>query len=189
MATRQLVKTLSDCLPKRIPVVALVDGDPYGIDILSVYKYGSRALSHENSKLAASRLKWLGVWSTELSGLGVDKDALIPITTHDEKKALSLLRKKMPAKWRKELTHMLHNRRKAEIEVLASSCSLSIPSMPSNESALEASSTYFYTMPPLVSAITSPSESPVHVSGKRSPLVQYVVHKLSACVATSVSQI
>ena len=89
--------------------MALVDGDPYGIDILSVYKYGSRALSHENSKLAASRLKWLGVWSTELSrfvhipahkgfvslltrtcSLGIDKDALIPITTQDEKKVRSV---------------------------------------------------------------------------------------------------
>jgi hypothetical protein len=48
------------------PVLALIDGDPYGIDILSVYKYGSRSLQHESTKLAAGRIKWLGLWSSEL---------------------------------------------------------------------------------------------------------------------------
>lgn len=46
--------------------MALVDGDPYGLDILSVYKYGSRAMQHENDKLAARRIKWLGIWASEL---------------------------------------------------------------------------------------------------------------------------
>ncbi|KAI3619026.1 hypothetical protein WG66_000530 [Moniliophthora roreri] len=66
--------------------MALVDGDAYGIDILSVYKFGSWALRHENDQLAASRIKWLGLWSTELASLGIDKEALLPITRHDEKK-------------------------------------------------------------------------------------------------------
>lgn len=47
--------------------MALVDGDAFGIDILSVYKYGSRALQHENYKLAAGRVRWLGLWSSELA--------------------------------------------------------------------------------------------------------------------------
>lgn len=46
--------------------MALVDGDPYGLDILSVYRNGSRGLRHENSKLAARRVEWLGVWASEL---------------------------------------------------------------------------------------------------------------------------
>jgi meiotic recombination protein SPO11 len=44
----------------------LIDGDPHGIEILSVYKYGSRSLQHENDTLAAPRLEWLGLWLTEL---------------------------------------------------------------------------------------------------------------------------
>lgn len=48
--------------------MALVDGDPYGLDILSVYKYGSLAMQHENEKLAAGRIKWLGIWTSELEG-------------------------------------------------------------------------------------------------------------------------
>lgn len=46
--------------------MALVDCDPYGIDIMSVYKYGSQSLSHENDSLAAGRVKWLGVWASEI---------------------------------------------------------------------------------------------------------------------------
>lgn len=46
--------------------MALVDGDPYGLDILSVYKYGSLSMQHESGKLATKRIKWLGIWASEL---------------------------------------------------------------------------------------------------------------------------
>ncbi|EGO00168.1 hypothetical protein SERLA73DRAFT_107163 [Serpula lacrymans var. lacrymans S7.3] len=122
VATRQLVKTFSDNLPSHIPILALVDGDAYGIDILSVYKYGSWSLRHENGKLAAERVEWLGIWTSELADLGIDIDSMIPITKHDEKKAILMLQRPpetMPAPWRKELMRMLHTRRKAEIEILS----------------------------------------------------------------------
>jgi len=121
VATRQLVRTLSDNLPDCIPILALVDGDAYGIDILSVYKFGSISMGHEKEKLASRRIKWLGIRTSELASLGLTKDSLIPITKHDEKKALAMLhRSGVPKKWRRELQYMLHNRRKAEIEVLSS---------------------------------------------------------------------
>lgn len=50
-----------------IPILALVDGDAYGIDILSVYKYGSMRMKHENEHLAAARVQWLGLWGRELA--------------------------------------------------------------------------------------------------------------------------
>ncbi|KAI0356160.1 DNA topoisomerase IV alpha subunit [Trametes cingulata] len=119
VATRQLVQTLSANLPSSIPILALVDGDAYGIDILSVYKYGSTRMQHEKEHLAAARMQWLGLWSSELAAIGIQRDALIPITKQDEKKARSLLKREgIPAQWRKELQHMLFTRRKAEIEVL-----------------------------------------------------------------------
>ncbi|KAJ7163551.1 topoisomerase acting in meiosis [Mycena crocata] len=117
VATRQLVTSLAEGLPKRIPILGLVDGDPYGLDILATYKYGSRGMKHEGG-LAAGRVKYVGVFASELGSYGVDRDALLPITKHDEKKALAMLSRPLPAKWRKELSHMLHSRRKAEIEIL-----------------------------------------------------------------------
>lgn len=92
----------------RIPILGMVDGDPFGLDILSVYKYGSRGMQHENEKLATKRIKWLGVWASELDGcvflfvsllgdlnstfrLGISKDQLLPITRHDEKKVIIMI--------------------------------------------------------------------------------------------------
>ncbi|ETW81048.1 hypothetical protein HETIRDRAFT_319856, partial [Heterobasidion irregulare TC 32-1] len=140
LATRQLVKTLSDNLPPSIPILALVDGDAYGLDIVSTYKFGSHAMQHEREGLAASRVVCIGIWASELSKrepslflgapnslnyirLGIDKDMLIPISNHDEKKAIKMLQRPpdmLPVKWKKELMAMLHTRRKAETEILSS---------------------------------------------------------------------
>jgi meiotic recombination protein SPO11 len=51
----------------RVPVVALVDGDAHGLDIVSVYKFGSVALRHEANKLAAPRVECIGIWASELA--------------------------------------------------------------------------------------------------------------------------
>ncbi|KAI0256197.1 Spo11/DNA topoisomerase VI subunit A [Lactifluus subvellereus] len=129
LATRQFVKMLSDNLPSTVPVVALVDGDAYGIDIVSVYKFGSVALRHESCKLAAPRVECIGVWASELASqvsrtytdrFGIERDALIPISHADEKKARSMLCRELPERWKRELVHMLFTRRKAETEVLSS---------------------------------------------------------------------
>ncbi|KAL4065661.1 Spo11/DNA topoisomerase VI subunit A [Scleroderma yunnanense] len=122
LATRQMVKALSDHLPN-IPIVALVDSDAYGLDIMSVYKYGSQGLRHENEKLAAHRIEWLGIRASELSEFDIDLDMLIPITKHDEKKALEMLRRHsdiLPPDWRKSLMRIFKTKRKAEIEILVS---------------------------------------------------------------------
>lgn len=48
--------------------MALVDGDPSGLSILSTYMNGSMALQHENVRLAAGeRIKWVGIRLSELS--------------------------------------------------------------------------------------------------------------------------
>jgi meiotic recombination protein SPO11 len=84
--------------------MALVDGDAYGLDIVSVYKFGSSRMQHENEHLTADRIEWIGLWSSELeqyvvtgfvrvaginlSGgrLDIDQSALIPASVHDVKK-------------------------------------------------------------------------------------------------------
>lgn len=48
--------------------MALVDGDPSGLGILSTYMNGSAAMRHESDKLAAGeRIKWVGIHLSELS--------------------------------------------------------------------------------------------------------------------------
>ncbi|KAI0312313.1 Spo11/DNA topoisomerase VI subunit A [Amylostereum chailletii] len=123
LATRQLVATLSNNLPETIPILALVDGDAYGLDIVSTYKFGSQALRHEEHILAAERVECIGLWASELAKLGIDQDTMLPISCADEKKALAMLRRPssaLPLLWKRELMTILHTRRKAEIEILTS---------------------------------------------------------------------
>ncbi|GEM09843.1 meiotic recombination protein SPO11 [Rhodotorula toruloides] len=123
IATRDLLKVLSDSYPS-LPLFALVDSDPHGLDILSTYRFGSAALSHESANLAVPRLEWLGVKGTEWDSLGVDRDELLPLSLHDRRKALAMLKKEgLPEEWRRELQYMLHLGCKAEIQILASSSS------------------------------------------------------------------
>ncbi|KIJ49431.1 hypothetical protein M422DRAFT_160634, partial [Sphaerobolus stellatus SS14] len=123
LATRGLTSRLSVMLPPTVPILALVDGDAYGLDILSVYKFGSRCTQYEGPGILTPRIEWMGIRASELMSCNIDRDNLIPLTRHDHKKALELLKRDitlLPVEWRKEITHMLYARRKAEIEILAS---------------------------------------------------------------------
>jgi DNA topoisomerase VI subunit A len=42
-------------------VLALVDSDPYGLKILSVYCSGSKGMSYDSNHLTTPDIKWLGV--------------------------------------------------------------------------------------------------------------------------------
>lgn len=60
--------SVSLSLRSRIPIMALVDGDPSGLSILATYINGSTAMRHESDKLAAGkRIKWIGIQLSELS--------------------------------------------------------------------------------------------------------------------------
>lgn len=58
-ATRRLLSLLSRS--SRVPVFCLVDADPHGLDIASVYKFGSRNVALGMENLAVDRLEWIGV--------------------------------------------------------------------------------------------------------------------------------
>lgn len=59
VATRLFLRKVRDEL--RIPVLALVDSDPYGLKILSVYCSGSKQMSYDSNHLTTADIKWLGV--------------------------------------------------------------------------------------------------------------------------------
>ncbi|KAI1206884.1 DNA topoisomerase IV, alpha subunit [Annulohypoxylon truncatum] len=58
LVTRQFLHLLDSAFPQ-VPIHALVDFDPSGIDIMLTYKHGSRSLSHEEN-ITTPRLSWLG---------------------------------------------------------------------------------------------------------------------------------
>lgn len=127
VSTHELVHFLSSRFGLR--VLALVDGDPHGIEIAHVYACGSKALARDHARLAlesADTLEWLGVRQSDLLRAGAAQEAMLPLTSHDRRKALSLLRRNDDDKhtlrpdWRRELERMLWTQRKAEIQALDS---------------------------------------------------------------------
>ena len=98
IATRALLHFLSTASPQNgfasPPVYALVDFDPDGLAILSVYKHGSLALSHENADLCVPQMQWLGLRADHMKLDGEDVHAsqgLLSLTARDRKKAARML--------------------------------------------------------------------------------------------------
>lgn len=119
--TRIILRKLSESL--QIPVLALVDADPHGMEIMCVYKYGSMSLSHEASSLTCPSMRWLGILPGEIERLGVALDVLIKFTEADRKKASDLLRRQYIIKdprMKKQIEMLALRAMKAEIECLDS---------------------------------------------------------------------
>ncbi|XP_036360700.1 meiotic recombination protein SPO11-like isoform X1 [Octopus sinensis] len=117
--TRLLLKTLWNEL--RIPVFGLMDADAHGIEIMFVYKFGSKCLSSEVESLAVPTLKWLGLFPSDIKRLGIPENQLIPVTEADIAKAKSLKNRsfvKSNRLWLQELEILLEQKQKAELQSL-----------------------------------------------------------------------
>lgn len=132
-----LAKVEADC--PRLPILALSDFDPDGLNIFSCYRYGSRGFSHESSNVKLNIAR-LGILSKHLGSLhrsGVvlggmaqssllPADSLIEMTARDMKYAVGLLRKTFQAgssdddcaTMRRDLQTMLMLGVKAEIQAV-----------------------------------------------------------------------
>ncbi|XP_025326258.1 meiotic recombination protein SPO11 isoform X6 [Canis lupus familiaris] len=117
--TRLLVKKLWDTF--HIPVFALVDADPHGIEIMCIYKYGSMAMSFEAHNLTVPAIRWLGLLPSDIKRLNIPRDTLIPLTKRDQMKLDSVLKRPYVTCqpfWRKEMEIMADSKMKAEIQAL-----------------------------------------------------------------------
>jgi DNA topoisomerase VI subunit A len=114
---RKMVKTL------KIPAFALMDSDPYGMYIYSVYLRGSKRLSYESPFLATPELKLLGVLSRDLDKYNIPKECWLKMTDKDIKRAKEMLKEPFVQKneqWTADLQLMIELKRKAEIQALSS---------------------------------------------------------------------
>ncbi|CAM9829307.1 unnamed protein product, partial [Heterosigma akashiwo] len=120
VATRLFLKKLKRTL--NIPVFGLVDSDPYGLKILSVYMSGSKNMSYDSASLTTPDIKWLGIRPSDLDKYKLPEQCRLDMTEHDIKTGKELLNedfiKKNPA-WYKELELMLKMKKKAEIQALS----------------------------------------------------------------------
>ena len=121
IATRAFLRTLVKEL--EIPAFALVDSDPYGHYIYSVFLRGSKRLSYESPFIATPELKLLGVLSRDLDEYKIPKAVRIPMEKVDEKRIRDMLKEPFVQSnkpWVNDLKLMLKLREKAEIQAFAS---------------------------------------------------------------------
>jgi len=120
IATRMFLRKLSKDL--NLPVFTLVDSDPYGHYIHSVYLRGSKRLSYESPFLATPNIKLLGVLTRDLEKYKIPNDCRIPMNQTDIKRTKELLAEdfvKKNKEWETDLKLALNFKIKAEIQALS----------------------------------------------------------------------
>ncbi len=120
IATRMFLRRISKEL--KLPVFSLVDSDPYGHYIHSVYLRGSKRLSYESPFLATPDIKLLGVLTRDLEKYKIPNDCRIPMNQTDIKRTKELLNEgfvKKNKEWETDLKLALKLKVKAEIQALS----------------------------------------------------------------------
>nr|QIC49994.1 putative meiotic recombination protein SPO11 [Actinia equina] len=118
--TRQMLHKLWTTLS--IPILGLVDADPHGIEILCVYKYGSKALSFDACNITVPVIQWLGVLPSDIERLSIPEHVRIPLSSRDRLKCQSLLERpfmKSQPSWKQEVEIMMTKGFKAEMQALS----------------------------------------------------------------------
>ena len=121
VAVRMFLKRLSKEL--NLPIFSLVDSDPYGHYIHSVYLRGSKRLSYESPFLATPNIKLLGVLTRDLDKYKIPQEVRIKMNKQDEKRTKDLLNEDFVKKnkaWEADLKLALKMKIKAEIQAFAS---------------------------------------------------------------------
>ncbi|KAL7460587.1 hypothetical protein ACHAXS_001029 [Conticribra weissflogii] len=108
VATRMFLSRITSEL--QIPVLALVDSDPYGLKILSVYMSGSKNMSYDSASLTTPDIKWLGLRPSDLNKYDLPDQCRLSMTENDIKTGKELLQEAFIMKnpqWMKELQIMV----------------------------------------------------------------------------------
>ncbi|XP_046403270.1 meiotic recombination protein SPO11 isoform X2 [Ischnura elegans] len=89
VCTRRLVHSIWKQL--NLPLLALVDADPHGVEIMLIYRFGSLAMSKDAEELAVPAVRWLGVHPSDIPNLGLSAHSLLPLGREGNAKAEALL--------------------------------------------------------------------------------------------------
>jgi DNA topoisomerase-6 subunit A len=105
----------------RLPIICLLDCDPWGHYIYSVIKQGSISLAFESSRLAIPDAKFLGIRAKDYRECELSEAVKIDLSENDIKRAKEIaaypwFEDHKP--WQREIDHMLRNGFKMEVESL-----------------------------------------------------------------------
>jgi len=106
---------------EKLPVICLLDCDPWGHYIYSVIKQGSISLAFESERLAIPEAKFLGIRAKDYAECELTDDVQIELNDNDKKRAREIAAYPWFAghkTWQKEIQRMLDNGFKMEVESL-----------------------------------------------------------------------
>lgn len=116
---RRLLQRLNQEL--KLPIICVLDCDPWGHYIYSVIKQGSISLAFESSRLAIPEAKFLGIRSKDFEACELDDAVKIDLTENDIKRANEIAAYPWFAEnkqWQKEIAGLLRNGFKMEVEAM-----------------------------------------------------------------------
>ena len=105
----------------KLPIICLLDCDPWGHYIYSVIKQGSISLAFESSRLAIPEAKFLGIRAKDYKECELPEAVKIALNDNDIKRAGEILAYPWFAedrRWKKEIELLLSNGFKMEVESL-----------------------------------------------------------------------
>lgn len=116
---RRLLQRLNQEL--RLPIICVLDCDPWGHYIYSVIKQGSISLAFESSRLAIPEAKFLGIRAKDYDACSLDEAVKIDLTDNDIKRAKEIAAYPWfegHKGWQREIQGLLNNGFKMEVESL-----------------------------------------------------------------------
>lgn len=105
----------------KLPIICLLDCDPWGHYIYSVIKQGSISLAFESERLAIPGAKFLGIRAKDYEECDLSDDVQIDLNDNDKKRASEIAAYpwfKDHKPWQKEIAKMVSNGFKMEVESL-----------------------------------------------------------------------
>lgn len=114
---RRLLQRLNHEL--KLPIICVLDCDPWGHYIYSVIKQGSISLAFESTRLAIPDAKFLGIRAKDLTECELSDDVKIDLEESDIKRAKEIMAYPWFAShkgWQREIQRMLDNGFKMEVE-------------------------------------------------------------------------
>ncbi|KAH6822754.1 Spo11/DNA topoisomerase VI [Perilla frutescens var. hirtella] len=119
--TRRFLRLLVGTL--HLPAYCLVDCDPYGIDILVTYRFGSMQMAYDAKYLRLPEIRWVGAFPSDSENYQLPQQCLLNLTAEDKQKAEGILHRcymeREVPHWRSELQLLLDRGVKFEIEALS----------------------------------------------------------------------
>lgn len=105
----------------KLPIICVLDCDPWGHYIYSVIKQGSISLAFESSRLAIPDARFLGIRAKDYTECKLPEAVKIDLTDNDRKRASEIAAYpwfKDNKPWQKEIAKMMDNGFKMEVESL-----------------------------------------------------------------------